>query len=362
MLKLNDVASRILRDDRRLLRFSPLLLASFMYRGAVNLRNHFYDAGIFHARRMKCRVISVGNIIVGGTGKTPVVIMLASMLNEHGYRPAILSRGYGGKREGRAGVVSDGHDILMGTDEAGDEPVLIADSLKDVPVIIGKERSLAGKLAVERFGTDVLILDDAFQHRRLSRDIDIVLLDSEKPFGNGFMLPRGGLREPGKSLQRADAIIFTSTEGSADPAANNMPAVEIPQVPTFRGYRKARKLVGGEAKDILPLEYLKGKRICAFSGIAKPDSFRKILEPLCGEITVFIPFPDHHVYTENDIEHILNACSQSRAEIILTTEKDGIKLVEFPDFFRDIYRLKMEMEIIPSSLNFEEYILTRLET
>ncbi len=362
MLKLNDVASRILRDDRRLLRYSPLFLASFMYRGAVTLRNHFYDAGIFHARRMKCRVISVGNIIVGGTGKTPTVIMLAGMLKEHGYRPAILSRGYGGKREGRTGVVSDGHDILMGTDEAGDEPVLIANSLKGVPVIIGKERSLAGKLAVERFGTDVLILDDAFQHRRLSRDIDIVLLDSEKPFGNGFMLPRGGLREPEKGLQRADAIIFTSTEGSADPAADNMPAVEIPQVPTFRGYRRARGLARGEGKDALPLEYLKGKRICAFSGIAEPDSFRKILGPLCGEITVFIPFPDHHVYTGKDIEHIREVCRESRAELMLTTEKDGIKLIEASDFFREIYRLKMEMEIIPSSLNFEEYILTRLET
>jgi len=361
MLKLHDIASRILRDDRRLLRFSPLLLASFIYRGAVTLRNHFYDTGIFHTRKIKCRVISVGNIIVGGTGKTPVVIMLAGMLKEHGYRPSILSRGYGGKREGRTSVVSDGHNILMGTDEVGDEPVLIADSLKGVPVIIGKERSLAGKLAVERFGTDVLILDDAFQHRRLFRDIDIVLLDSEKPFGNGFILPRGGLREPEKGLQRADAIIFTSTEGSADPATNNMPAAEIPQLPTFKGCRKARELAGGEAKDIRPLKYLKKKRVCAFSGIANPDSFRRILEPLCEEITVFIPFPDHHVYTEKDIGHIREACRESRAELILTTEKDGIKLIKFPDFFRDIYRLRMEMEIIPSSLNFEEYILTRLE-
>ncbi|MCK4535053.1 MAG: tetraacyldisaccharide 4'-kinase, partial [Syntrophobacterales bacterium] len=236
------------------------------------------------------------------------------------------------------------------------------DSLKGVPVIIGKERSLAGKLAVERFGTDVLILDDAFQHRRLSRDIDIVLLDSEKPFGNGFVLPRGDLREPEKALQRADTIIFTSTEGGPDPATDNMPAVEIPQIPIFMGYRRARELVGGEEKNILPLEYLKGKRICAFSGIANPDSFRRILEPLCGGITVFIPFPDHHVYTGKDIEHIREACRESRAELILTTEKDGIKLIESTDFFRDIYRLRMEMEIIPSSLNFEEYILTRLET
>ncbi len=362
MFKLKSIVSRILRDDSRQLRFSPLLLASFVYRGAVTLRNYSYDAGLPRARKMKCGVISVGNIVVGGTGKTPVVIMLAGMLRKHGYKPAVLSRGYGGKREGRTSVVSDGHEILMGTSDAGDEPVLIAENLEGVPVIIGKERSRSGKLAVERFGADVLILDDAFQHRRLFRDIDIVLLDREKPFGNGFMLPRGGLREPVKALKRADAIIFTSTEGDTDSGQGTLPPAELPHVPTFSGYRKARDIVRGEAKDSSLLHYLEGKRICAFSGIAEPESFRKIVAPLCGEIAAFMPFPDHHIYTGKDIEHIRKVCSESGAELILTTEKDGIKLVTFPDFFRDLYRLRMEMDIVRSGLNFEEYILTRLET
>ncbi|MBN2538665.1 MAG: tetraacyldisaccharide 4'-kinase [Deltaproteobacteria bacterium] len=358
MLTLNEAVSGILRDDRRLLRFSPLLLASVMYRGVVTLRNRFYETGIFQTRKMTCKVISVGNIIVGGTGKTPMVIMLAGMLKEHGYRPAILSRGYGGKRKGRTGVVSDGHEILMGPDEAGDEPLLIAQSLRDVPVIIGKERYIAGQLAVERFGVNILILDDGFQHRRLSRDIDIVLLDSERPFGNGFTLPRGGLREPRSALQRADMVILTSTEGKA---SDTNPAVEMPQIPFFRGRRSPGDLVRGRAKDTCSLEYLKGKKVCAFSGIAEPDSFRKILEPLCGEVAQFIPFPDHHVYTAGDVEYIREVCRDCRAQVMLTTEKDGIKLARFPDFFRDLYLLRIKMEIIPSKPRFEECILAQLE-
>ncbi len=358
MVTFNKSVSRMLRDDRRLLRFSPLLLASVMYRGAVILRNRFYETGVFHARKMTCKVISVGNIAVGGTGKTPMVIMLAGMLKEHGYRPAILSRGYGGKRKGRAGVVSDGHDILMGPDEAGDEPLLIAQTLRDVPVIIGKERSIAGKLAVERFGVDVLILDDGFQHRRLSRDIDIVLLDSERPFGNGFTLPRGGLREPRSALQRADIVILTSTRGGVSGTGS---AVEMSQIPVFRGRRSPGDLVRGRAKGICSFEDLKGKKVCAFSGIAEPDSFRKIVVPLCGEVAQFVPFPDHHVYTPGDVEYIRKTCRDCSAQVMLTTEKDGIKLARFPDFFRDLYRLRIKMEIIPSSLKFEECILAQLE-
>jgi tetraacyldisaccharide 4'-kinase len=359
MVTLNKSVSKILRDDRRLLRFLPLLLASVMYRGAVTLRNRFYKTGIFHARKMKCKVISVGNITVGGTGKTPMVIMLAGMLKKYGYRPAILSRGYRSKRKGLAGVVSDGRDILMRPDEAGDEPLLIAESLPDVPVIIGKERSISGKLAVESYGVDVLILDDGFQHRRLFRDIDIVLLDSERPFGNGFALPRGGLREPRNALQRADMVILTSTEGYASGSGST---VKVSQIPVFRGRRSPGDLVRGREKDIHSLTYLKGKKVCAFSGIAEPGSFRKILEPLCGDVARFVPFSDHHNYSARDVEYLRKACRDCRAQVMLTTEKDGIKLTRFPDFFRDLYLLRIKMEIIPSNLNFEEHILTKLET
>ncbi|MBW2599013.1 MAG: tetraacyldisaccharide 4'-kinase [Deltaproteobacteria bacterium] len=182
---------------------------SILYSGVVRLRNLFYQTGLFKVRKLGCRVISVGNITVGGTGKTPMVIMLANLLNEKGYRPAILSRGYAGKGKSRVNIVSDGKNLLMSPKNAGDEPALIAKSVRNVPVITGKNRYLTGKYAIEHFRADVLILDDAFQHRSVFRDIDIVLLDNQKPFGNGFTIPRGELREPASALERADIIVKT---------------------------------------------------------------------------------------------------------------------------------------------------------
>jgi len=358
MGRLNNIASRIFDDDRRLLRFVPLVLLSLVYRAGVGLRNFLYDTGILRAHRMTCPVISVGNIMVGGTGKTPMAIMLADMLKGRGFRPAILSRGYGGKRRGtgRAYVVSDGRGVLMGPEEAGDEPVLIARNVPDVPVIVARDRSHAGLLAVERFDADVLILDDGFQHRRLARDIDIVLLDGRRPFGNGFLLPRGGLREPRTALRRADTVIITST-GKAD---GLFPA-GLSQASVFRGRRRPVDLVRGREKDTCPLACLADKRICAFSGIARPDSFRRILDPLCGEVASFVPFPDHHVYTAGDVERIRKVSRDCGAQIMVTTEKDGIRLTRFPDFFQDVYLLRIAMEVASSRPSFEEYLVTGLK-
>ncbi len=355
MIPRSDIVSRIWQDDRRLFRFVPLLFASSVYRAGITLRNHAYDAGMRHASRMPCPVISVGNIMVGGTGKTPMVIMLARMLQEHGWKPAVLSRGYGGKRKGPAAVVSDGHEILTGPEEGGDEPVLMGRSLPGVPVIVAGDRSRAGRVAVDRFQADVLILDDGFQHRRLARDMDIVLLDAGRPFGNGFLLPRGGLREPPAALRRADVVVMTSTEEEGAP-----PPDGIPPIPVFSARRRPVALVQGPTNEISPLADLAGQKVCAFTGIARPDSFRRILEPLCGGIVSFLPFPDHHTYTARDVEDIRQARRDSGARILLTTEKDGIKLTRFSDFFKDVCLLRIDMEIMPSRREFEEHILTRL--
>lgn len=357
-MRLSKIAARTLHDDRKLARFLPLLLASLLYRSGVTLRNVLYDTGIFRVLRMPCPVISVGNIVVGGTGKTPTVIMLADMLNDRGWKPAVLSRGYGGrrKRESDAAVVSDGRKVLMDPEEAGDEPVLIAQRLPGIPVIIAGDRSRAGRLAVERFGSDVLILDDGFQHRRLARDIDIVLLDGERPFGNGFLLPRGGMREPHGALRRADALILTSGGGTG-----NVPLEEIPHIPVFEGRRRSVDFVKGRENETRPLADLMGKRVCAFSGIANPDGFRRMLESLCVDIASFLPFPDHHVYTAGDVENIKKVCRDSGAHLMVTTEKDGIKLACFPDFFGDVCRLRITMEIVSSGPAFEEYVVTRLK-
>ena len=338
------------------MRYAPLVGASFLYRAGVGLRNLLYDTGALRTQKATCRVISVGNIMIGGTGKTPMVIMLARMLKECGWRPAVLSRGYGGKRKEEVGIVSDGRRILMDPHEAGDEPVLIARSIPAVPVIVATDRVRAGRVAVERYGTDVLVLDDGFQHRRLARDIDIVLLDGVQPFGNGFLLPRGGLREPRSGLRRADVVILTAAGRSDDPVLGRYYSG-----PVFTARRRPVGLVRGRAHETCTTDCLSGKRVCAFSGIAHPRSFRDTLVPLCGAITSFLPFPDHHIYTAADIDYIRKAFGDSGAEVLVTTEKDGMKLRRFGDFFEGIYLLRIEMEIMDQQGIFENDIRARLK-
>ena len=372
MSNLKNIVSRILRSDRNSWYLFPLFLSSILYEGAVGIRNSFYNAGIFRTGKLGCKVISVGNITVGGTGKTPMVIMLANLLKEKGYRPAILSRGYGGKKKSRVNVVSDGRNILSGPDEAGDEPVLIAKSAGNIPVVTGKKRYLTGKYAIEHFGADVLILDDAFQNRSVFRDIDIVLLDEKSPFGNGFVIPRGELREPANALGRADIIVKTGArgqetedrrqeQGARDRRQETEDRRQETGAPVYRAYRRPKDLLKTSTGDAFPLDYLRGKKILAFAGIARPDSFRETIASAAGgEVVAFLPFPDHHVYTAGDLGRIRAAVSKSSAQIILTTEKDGIKLIDFPDFLRDIYLLRIEMEILPSQKEFEDIILEKL--
>ena len=335
---------------------------SILYGIIVRLRNYCYEARIIKSRSLGCPVVSIGNITVGGTGKTPMVIMLADLLTKEGFRPAILSRGYGGKKKGRVNVVSDGENLQMGVKEAGDEPLLMAKSLRKVPVITGKNRYITGSYAIDHFNADVLMLDDAFQHRSLERDLDIVLLDWERPFGNGSMLPRGTLREPKDALKRAHVVVVTGNDHDKESKRDHNPVIAYTDAPIFFATRKPMSLTGGKTGEVHPLEYLKGKKICAFSGIAHPESFRETLQSLGGKIVSFIPFPDHHVYGKKDIAEIGRRSAESSAEIVITTEKDGMKLVDFPRFFQDMYLLRIEMEIIGSDDEFTRTILERLRT
>lgn len=352
----------MLRGDRNSWWLSPLFPVSILYSGIIRLRNLFYQTGLFKVRKLGCRVISVGNITVGGTGKTPMVIMLANLLREKGYSPAILSRGYGGKQKSRINVVSDGKHILSRPDEAGDEPVLIAKSAGNIPVITGKRRYLTGQYAIEHFGADVLILDDAFQHRSVFRDIDMVLLDEKSPFGNGFVIPVGELREPVSALERADIIVKTGVRRQETGDRGQWPGIseQLADTHIFEAYRRPGDLLKASTGDSYPLTHLHGKKVCAFAGIARPDSFRETIASAGGEVAAFLSFPDHHVYTAGDLDRIRTAVSKSSAQIILTTEKDGIKLIDFPDFLRDIYLLRIEMKISPSQGQFENIILEKL--
>ena len=195
--------------------FWPLYALSLPYGAAIGLRNRLYNGGGLPRTKLPCPVISVGNLTVGGTGKTPLVMLLAELMQEAGQRPAILSRGFGGRSTRGVQVVSDGRRLLATPETAGDEPVLMARTLPSVPVLTGPDRVRTGKVALDRFGAKLLILDDAFQHRRLVRDLDIVLTDLALPFGNGCLLPAGPLREPVQALRRARIVIRTGSEAEA---------------------------------------------------------------------------------------------------------------------------------------------------
>lgn len=368
MPKVQDKISQILRSESTSIWLFPLFLISFLYRGIVGVRNFLYDTGIFQTKKLDCKVISVGNITMGGTGKTPMVIMLANLLKEKGFTPAVLSRGYRGRKKDPVNIVSNGEYILMSSEEAGDEPVLIAKEVINVPVLSGKRRQVTGKYAIDHYDADVLILDDAFQHRALSRDIDIVLLDGQRPFGNGFTIPRGSLREPATALRRADIIVLTGTEGNDDIARTNdfisqHPAVtrSLSDKMIFSACRKPRDLIRGRVGTVFPLEYLRDKKIVAFAGIAEPEYFRKTIQSVGGDVVRFIAFPDHYLYESQDIIKIRDALRESEAHMILTTEKDGTKLIGFPEFLDNIFMLRIDMEIGSLQEEFKSLVMEMVQ-
>jgi len=339
----------------RLLLSPPALF----YRSLMCLRNGLYDRGLLPAHRLPCPVISVGNMTVGGTGKTPTVIMIAGRLAETGWKPAILSRGYGGASRSPVNVVSDGVTVLMRPEEAGDEPVLMALKLPGVPVLTGPERSLTGEAAIEKFGSDVLVLDDAFQHRQLKRDLDILLMDGRHPFGNGSTLPAGPLRESTSAMKRADMFVITGMRGSGYPERGMIPE----KARVFHGrHRPLDLLPGDRAERPVSLDKISGKRICAFAGIGSPDTFRNTLEALGGDITSFLAFPDHHRYTEKDIYDIAEAARRGPADLIITTEKDGVKLSTFPEWQRQVFLLRITMEISSGVDDFTASLLAGLDS
>lgn len=327
-----------------------LRILSFFYLIIINLRNRLYDHKILEEVRLDCPVISVGNITVGGTGKTPCAIMIAKMLKEKGFKPAVISRGYGGANSLPVNIVSDGDKILIESDVAGDEPCLIADALKGVPVLIAAKRVLAGRAAIEKFGADVLICDDAMQHRQLFRDINLVLMDT-KSLHSRYLLPRGRLREPLKELRRANAVLLTNVA-----AADEDGMARIAKIPVFRSIHRPEGVLKGDRSTVLEISDLQGKKVFAFCGIANPESFEKTLTSVGAKIVSFDVFPDHHRYAESELKKIRDQFKTSGADLLITTEKDGVRLIRFPGFLKDIYLLRVGMEMIPSPEPFSQFI------
>lgn len=356
--------TRIWNDDDAIRRISPtqaiLYFLSLFYRLSVYWRNRFYDRQILKPVKLSCPVISVGNIAVGGTGKTPCVVGLAKMLQQHGYQPGVISRGYGGRSAEPVNVVSDGKTILLDARTVGDEPLLIAKSLPGVPVITGARRNMTGQAAIDLFGVQALICDDAFQHRQIFRDIDIVLLDAEKPLGNGHLLPRGELREPKEELNRAGCLILTRDDQTEPMHPDVARIAGTFGIPVFRAAHKFKEMTKHKGNMRLSPGDLLGKKICAFCGIARPESFRKLLREAGTEILSFIDFPDHYAYNHVDLDAIKKHFLTLDADYWVTTEKDAMRLTGYPDFLETLFVVRIEMEIKPSVPTFENFIMERL--
>jgi tetraacyldisaccharide 4'-kinase len=317
-----------LHSDRRNDPFRFFLaVLSHLYNGGVKTRFLAYRLGILRHRRLPAFVVSIGNLGVGGTGKTPAVRTLAGWALDQGYRPAVLSRGYGGSFRGKVLVVSDGTRIEPAPGASGDEPYLLAQMLSQVPVIVSRARYRGGLFACERFSSNFLILDDGFQHLELYRDLDIVLLDASDPFGNGFSLPRGPLREPIDQLRRADALVLTrsSREKKTDEVLAYL-SRNFPETPVFLGDHVPGHIVFPVRGEKIDTQDLYDARVIAFAGIAHPKYFHETLEDLGVKVLAFKAFEDHHVYTPREIRALLEEREEQGARHILMTGKDWVKV------------------------------------
>jgi tetraacyldisaccharide 4'-kinase len=319
-----------------------LVAASYVYGAGAALRNRLYRSGYLAQKQLPCPVICVGNIIAGGTGKTPMTIYLADLLTRLGHKPVVISRGYKGSLKTGAAVVGNGKDLFLNAEQAGDEPHMMA-RLKQFPVVVGKNRYQAGLLALEHLAPDAVVLDDGFQHIQLKRDMDLLLMDHDQPLGNGRILPAGRLREPfAPALARAHAVILTRCPGSL-PDKPHLISGLAPGIPVFytrhqpflaafhpveNGYRDQGKDPG--------LDVFKNRSVVLFSGIADNQAFHKSITDLGATIAVHLAFDDHHQYTLSDIQQIQNLARSVHAQLLVTTQKDWGKLDPYINWPMDL--------------------------
>lgn len=314
---------------------AALYVFSLIYGGLVNLKLAGYKAGIFSRRKLDCYVISLGNITVGGTGKTPTAQRLARAIRSLGYRVVILNRGYRAKWRGEVGVVSDGQALHMDAAEAGDEAFMLAKHLPDVPVLIGPERYVTGSYAIEHFGAEVAILDDGYQHWQLERDLDILLVDAVNVFGNGYMLPRGTLREPISHIDRADICLLTKVDQATEASRQylrkvvreeNDHALLVESTHQPRCFVELADWYDHIASDGIDTSKMKGKRVMAVSAIGNPASFEQTLSALGAVVIESLRFPDHHDYTVQEMLDVAAQAALLEAEAVIITEKDAVKV------------------------------------
>ncbi len=345
---------------------------SFLYAVIVQTRVWLYTHGFFRHHQLGCQVISIGNLTVGGTGKTPVVEVFARSLQRQNRKVAILSRGYkrhepsflermGKRLTGRYKkhpplVVSDGHHLLLDSDVSGDEPYMLASNLPNVVVVVDKNRVKAGQHAITKLGCDTLILDDGFQYLPLKHRIEVVLVDRTNPFGNRHLLPRGLLREPIRNIKRASFILITKSDvGGAEELKKQLrelnPHAEIAEC--RHSAKHLRDVYTGQRQE---LDFMKGRNVAAISGIAVPKGFEDELVRLGAKVLYHKRYADHHRYTQQEILNVINKGLNRGAEMIITTEKDAVRfpMIERRDL--PIYFMRVEIELLSGAEDFHACI------
>lgn len=323
-----------------------LHVASHVYGAGVRARAWAYRHGFLRRLYLDAPVVSIGNVTVGGTGKTPLTIFLARYLKDHGRKPAIVSRGY--LKQGRGlVVVSDGAELLAGRRRAGDEAYLMARAVPDVPVVVSPNRTAAGYVACGRFAPDIILIDDGFQHLKVQRDIDIVVIDSTDPFGNGWMLPRGILREPPSHIVRAHFVVLTRVDQAEDleEVRHHITALN-PTAPVIETVHKPTALVDLQERAHLGLETLQGARVVALSSIGNPAAFERTLTDAGALLADRWRLPNHHYYRRGPLADLVDRATDLDVAAIVTTEKDVVRFPSGFAFHVPVWVLKIELAVV----------------
>ena len=336
----------------------PLWLASQGYRAAASAHRTSYEWGLLRRRQLPCPVVSIGNLTVGGTGKTPLTEWTAQWLHSQGWRVVVLSRGYGGSPGQRPKVASTGEGPLTGWRTVGDEAHLLASRLSGVPVVVGRNRYTSGAFACEKFGAQVLVLDDGFQHHALYRDSDIVLIDATRPFGHGALLPRGTLREPLHALRRAQVIVLTRVETAGDSVSALSQRIRCyaRQQPIYHMAVSPGSLYRHDTGCSVDLSWLNLRRVVAFAGLGNPEAFAATLARCAARVAAFMAFPDHHPYTSADWQVICDTARREGAEAVVTTEKDAVRLESTWLATVPVYSLRIRVELAPHDPPFTRHL------
>ena len=324
------------------------------------VRHAGYQRGWFKTRRLRRPVVSVGNLTVGGTGKTPLVACVAKILLRQGWKPCILTRGYARRSKAEMMVLEPGAGRRADAQEIGDEPALLARLLPEVPIVVGADRYRGGQVAEERFRVDAHILDDGFQHLALARDVDLLALDATQTLSDWLLLPAGRQREPLSALRRAQMVVLTRTD-SADPQALEELVRKVhPAAQVFRGRTEVIGWIDAVTGEAVPKERIQAQKVAAFCGIGNPRAFFADLRRWGFNLVAEDAFPDHHVYTGGEIQRLTAGAVKNRAMALLTTQKDAVK------FSRDwtpqlpILAVEIAAQILDAG-NFESTLLTYLE-